>query len=142
MNSEAPEYREDYVEEPELTEDGVLEEKELPHKVEEEDWGTVVPATDLSECVFKDGIHPIGGGGFGDVYKGKWVDKPSTTLAFMINKVSHHYEKPVAIKVIRPLVSAGAQRDAIKRVSTFQSSIRVSCQLTNSMTICRDLIGR
>jgi hypothetical protein len=107
-----------YVEEPAQTEEA-QEEQETPSNAEDEDWGKVALATDLSESVFKDGDLAVGGGGFGDVFKGKWVDRPSTTIAFMINKVSHHfYEKSVAIKVIRPLVADGHQRKTIKRVSS------------------------
>ena len=50
------------------------------------------------------------------------ISDPSATSAsssFMksFNKLSHLYDKPVAIKVIRPLVADGPLRDAVKRVS-------------------------
>ena len=109
------------VEEPTKTEAGEVEEAEessLQKDNEEEDWGKVALADDLSDNVFKDGEIAVGGGGFGDVYKGRWVAKPSSTSSFInrFNNISHLYDKPVAIKVIRPLLAEGPLREAVKRV--------------------------
>lgn len=100
--------------------------KDPPPTVEgEEDWSGRggSDATDLSDVVFKDpGDSLIGSGGFGEVYKGIWIDNPSSlsstsSLLKSFDKLSHRYDKPVAIKVIRSLVAAGPKREAVIRVS-------------------------
>jgi hypothetical protein len=104
-----------YVEEPAQTEEEAQEEHETANNAEEEDRGGVVLATNFSESVLKDGSLAVAGGGFRDIFKGKWV-----------NNVSHHfYEKSVAIKVIRPLVADGHIRGTIKHVSSFRIQICV-----------------
>lgn len=111
-----------------------------PPVKDEQDWGETVPATDLTESVFKDsGNSMIGGGGFGDVYKGVWVDRPTTasTPSFIksFNKFTHLYDKAVAIKVIRSLVAEGKLRDAVKRVSE-------SFLWRRQLTVCGQRLAR
>jgi hypothetical protein len=85
----------------------------------EPDWGTEVQAEDLSAFVTKVGRDAVGGGGFGDVYKGIWSQMDPNSNSFMkkFRVLSHLNDKEVAIKVIRPLVPDGKHRDAVKRVS-------------------------
>lgn len=89
-------------------------------------WGKLVPPNDLSEYVDKAVEHPIGSGGFGDVYKGSWMEFPSSR--FVSREVRNFIDSmvqstPVAIKVIHSIDPIDPRHHDTKRVSLLRSSI-------------------
>ncbi|KZT31563.1 kinase-like protein [Sistotremastrum suecicum HHB10207 ss-3] len=65
---------------------------------------TVSPPRDVTGLVSKEGEHPFSCGAFGDVYKGTWRES-----RFSLSK------KTVAIKVIRPFLAEGKEREKFAR---------------------------
>ena len=74
-----------------------------------DNWQLIHPPTDITKEISKFGDEPVSCGAFGDIYKGKWNEGGKL--------IRLEHRKLVAIKVIRPLLAEGENREKIARVS-------------------------
>jgi hypothetical protein len=102
-----------------LTEEPEQPEEPKLNKVDEI-WGEILEPTDLSEFVRKDSDFTVGGGGFGDIFRGTWY--PNTRKNSIkrmwrtLSQPSLDKPVPVSIKVVRQVLAEGPEQEDAKKV--------------------------
>jgi hypothetical protein len=118
---------------------------EEPAQSEIDIWGEKLEPTDLSEYVIRDSEISVSGGAFGDIYRGTYypnLRKNSVRRLFRtLSQPQADKPFPVAIKVVRQVLTGGAQQREAKIVSLIKHRLVSQELILHSTSIKRSLSG-